>query len=91
MSTEIPHPHFLANPHAHTIHTQQDYFEKNFKSYLNGPLKFPTLPTINFGSATRTDLIPAELGKSFDRPLSCVVLCCVLCCAVGFSHVSLQA
>jgi hypothetical protein len=44
-------------------HPTQDYFEKNFKSYLNGPLKFPTLPTINFGTATRADLIPAELGE----------------------------
>ena len=40
----------------------QQYFEKRYSSFLKGGMKFPSLPTINFGSVGKPDLIPAELG-----------------------------
>ena len=43
----------------------QKYFENTHpNAFKTGTMKFPTLPTINFGSATKEDLMPAELSKS---------------------------
>lgn len=41
----------------------QTYFEGKYKEFFKNGMKFPSLPTINFGMGSKEELMPAELGE----------------------------